>query len=82
VAFMLITVDLHTHFQNGIAEQNIRDLQDRARTMIIHAKNKGPEAIDTMLWPYAISLSCGIDNSAVQNKFYDSRIEEFANVDV
>jgi hypothetical protein len=41
--------DVHDHFQNGIAERNIRDLQDRARKMIIHAKNKWPEAIDTSL---------------------------------
>jgi hypothetical protein len=42
---------VRAHFQNGIAEKRIRDLQERARTMLIHASNKWPKAINASLWP-------------------------------
>ncbi|KAI2494580.1 hypothetical protein MHU86_19950 [Fragilaria crotonensis] len=48
---------VNAHFQNGIAERRIRDLQDRARTMIVHAKHRWPNAITSNLWPYAIRLA-------------------------
>ncbi len=47
----------NAHFQNGIAERKIRDLQDRARTMIVHAKHHWPDAITSNLWPYALRLA-------------------------
>jgi hypothetical protein len=56
---------VRAHFQNGIAEQRIRDLQERARTMLLHACNKWPSEMDTALWPYAIRLTCAIDNSTL-----------------
>ena len=28
---------VNAHFQNGVAERRIRELQDHARTMLIHA---------------------------------------------
>jgi hypothetical protein len=30
---------VNAHFQNGIAEKSIRDLQEQARTMLLHAKS-------------------------------------------
>ncbi|KAI2504139.1 hypothetical protein MHU86_10339 [Fragilaria crotonensis] len=45
---------VNAHFQNGIAERRIRDLQDRARTMIVHAKHHWPDAITSNLWSYAL----------------------------
>lgn len=48
---------VNAHFQNGIAESKIRDLQDRARTMIVHAKHRWPDAITSNLWPYALRLA-------------------------
>jgi len=38
---------VNAHFQNGIAEKRIRDLQDNARTML-------PQAINTYQWPYTL----------------------------
>jgi GAG-pre-integrase domain len=40
------------HHQNGIAEKRIRDLQDLARSSLIHAIKRWPDAINTHLWPY------------------------------
>ena len=51
------------HFQNGIAEKRIRDLQDSARTMIIHANRRWPSAITVNLWPYALQLAADIRNA-------------------
>ena len=42
------------HHTNGKAERRIRELQDMARTMLIHANRRWPNAITANLWPYAI----------------------------
>ena len=44
---------VNAHHQNGIAEKRIRDLQDTARTMLVHAKKRWPKAVSAHLWPYA-----------------------------
>ena len=48
---------VNAHFQNGIAERRIRELQDQARTMMIHATKRWPSAITTNLWPYALRMA-------------------------
>ena len=48
---------VNAHHQNGIAERRIRELQNLARTMLIHAQQRWPEAITTNLWPYAIRMA-------------------------
>ena len=40
---------VNAHFQNGIAETRIKDLQDHARKSLIHAKIRWPEAITANL---------------------------------
>jgi hypothetical protein len=45
---------VNAHFMNGIAERQIRELSKVARTSLIHAMQKWPEAINTNLWPYAL----------------------------
>jgi Reverse transcriptase (RNA-dependent DNA polymerase)/GAG-pre-integrase domain len=42
------------HHQNGRAEKRIRDAQDHARTSLICANRRWPDAIDARLWPYAL----------------------------
>jgi hypothetical protein len=42
------------HHQNGRAEKRIRDLQDLARTSLIYANRRWPDAVDARLWPYAL----------------------------
>jgi hypothetical protein len=48
---------VNAHFQNGVAERHIRELQDQARTMMIHASKRWPAAINTNLWPDAIRMA-------------------------
>ena len=50
----LIYSSTHAHFKNGVAEGNIRLLQDLARTMMAEAQIRWPQAISTILWPYAM----------------------------
>lgn len=45
---------VNAHHQNGHAEKRIRDLQDQARTAMLHAQSRWPSMITTHLWPYAI----------------------------
>ena len=43
----------YAHFQNGKAEKRIRDLQDKARTGLLHCVSRWTKASSTHLWPYA-----------------------------
>ena len=45
---------VNAHFQNGVAEKRIRDLQDQARKQVLHAKARWPKAVSIHLWPYAL----------------------------
>jgi hypothetical protein len=42
------------HHQNGRAEKRIRDLQDMARTSLLHANRMWPDAVTIHLWAYAL----------------------------
>ena len=48
---------VNAHHQNGIAERRIRELQELARTMMIHAARRWPKCITANLWPYAIRMA-------------------------
>jgi hypothetical protein len=45
---------VNSHHQNGRAERRIRSLQDQARTILIHASHRWPDAVTANLWPYAV----------------------------
>ena len=45
---------VNAHFQNGMAEKRIRDLQDQTTTMIMHAESRWPDVISSNLLPYAL----------------------------
>ena len=40
---------VNVHFQNGVAERRVRDLQDRTRTQLLHAQIRWKQAITTNL---------------------------------
>ena len=48
---------VNAHHQNAHAEVRIRQLQDLARTMLIHANKRWPKAISAQLWPYALRMA-------------------------
>ena len=50
----LTFVAVGAHHANGKVEQCIRELQELARTQLIHANHRWPKAITVNLWPYAL----------------------------
>ena len=63
-----------------MAEKRIRDLQDLARTMLIHANKRWPAAITANLWPYALRMANANLNETpnFQNKDYRSPDQMFS----
>ena len=45
------------HHQNGISENHIKKLTLTSLTLLLHAKRFWPEAITTMLWPFALKTA-------------------------
>ena len=45
---------VNAHHQNGKAEKRIRDVTDGARTALLHAVHRWPNAINATLWPAAL----------------------------
>jgi hypothetical protein len=45
---------VNAYHQNGKAQRRIRESQDLSRTSSLHSTNLWSDAIDTVLWPYAI----------------------------
>ena len=80
----LTFASVNAHHQNGKAEIRIRNLQDQARAMIIHANKRWPEAVSANLWPYAIRMANDSINSTpwLNDKEGQSPIEKFAKTSV
>ena len=51
------------HHHNGYAERHIRELQDLARTMMIHGNERWPTAVTPNLWPYALRMANEVLNN-------------------
>jgi hypothetical protein len=73
---------VNAHFQNGIAEKMIRDLQESTRKQLLHAKSRWPKAIELNLWPYALRLANHLRNSLPDRDDATSPIERFSRVQV
>jgi hypothetical protein len=59
-----ITLSGVNHYsQNGIAKRNIRTIADRARSMLLHAIEKWPEAITMDMWPFALKMAVDVHNA-------------------
>ena len=73
---------VNAHFQNGVAERRIRELQEHARTMLIHANRRWPEAIDAHLWPYPLRMANDLLNHTPLIKGGKVPIETFSGTKV
>jgi hypothetical protein len=49
---------VNAHHQNGIAKRQIRDLQELAWMMLIHASTRWKDSVTANLWPHAIRNAC------------------------
>jgi Reverse transcriptase (RNA-dependent DNA polymerase)/GAG-pre-integrase domain len=72
---------VNAHHQNGMAEKRIRDLQDSARSQLLHAKHNWPDAITDNLWPFALSQASHIRRNAPRDGA-KSPLEIFASVKI
>jgi predicted NAD/FAD-dependent oxidoreductase len=70
------------HHQNGRAEKRIRDLQDMARTSLIHANRMWPDAINAHLWPYALKHANESINLTPFPNSIEAPIEKFSGVKI
>jgi hypothetical protein len=73
---------VNAHFQNGRAERKIRDLQDGARTSLLHAIKKWPSAITINLWPYALRYANDVNNHVPAKEKIHSPIELFSSTEM
>ena len=54
------------HYQNGVTERKIRDLQNVARAIFFHVQKEWPGTIDKSLWPYALRIANDVTNYLLQ----------------
>jgi hypothetical protein len=69
---------VNAHHMNGRAERRIRELQETARAMMLHAQKRWPQAVNTHLWPYAIRMANDANNEAPTKRSELSPIELFS----
>jgi hypothetical protein len=70
---------VNAHHQNGVAERRIKELQEMAWTMLIHANKQWPNTVTVNLWPYALrTANKALNNTpSLQNKDRRSSMEIF-----
>ena len=73
---------VNTHFQNGIAERRIRDLQERTRTSMLYAMNKWRKMVIINLWPYAMRQANDVANATPRKGQELSPLELFSGVQI
>ena len=74
--------DVNAHFQNGIAERRIWDLQEQTRMSMLYAMSKWKKMILNCLWPYAMSHANDVANSTSRKGEDDSPLDKFTGVPV
>ena len=73
---------VNTHFQNGIAERRIRDLQEQTRTSMLYAMNKWKRIVLICLWPYAMRHANDVANATPRKGEDQSPLERFSGVNI
>ena len=73
---------VNAHFQNGIVERHIQDLQEQTRTSMLYMMNKWKQMILICLWPYAMSYANNITNAMPKKGEDSSPLEKFSGVKV
>ena len=71
---------VNAHFQNGIAEKRIRDLQEQARMMLLFVVHKWPRMLSMALWLYALRTANEVRNATPMENQTKTPMELFAQV--
>ena len=69
------------HHQNGIAKSSVKQFTLSGRTLLLHAKRHWPEAITTMLWPFALKAAIKFHNDFYMDTDGKIPMELFSGVD-
>jgi hypothetical protein len=72
----------NAHFQNGIAEKIIRDLQEPARKQLLHANAIWPAASNTNLWTHTFRNTQHMRNLLPDSNDGTCPSERFSGVEV
>ena len=72
------TLVVNAHFQSGVAERRIRDLQETAQACLLHAQHRWKEAVNSHLWPYAVRTACSVYNEAPTKRMKRCPCEVFS----
>ena len=73
---------VNAHFQNGIVERRIRDLQEQTRTSMLYAMSKWKKMILICLWPYSMRHANDVANGTPKKGEESSPLEKFSSVKV
>jgi hypothetical protein len=73
---------VNAHFQNGIAEQVIRDLLGGAKMQFLHTCQRWPQAVSTALWLYALCHTAYLDNVLPTLEGEQSKLKLFSSIQV
>ena len=73
---------VNAHFQNGIAECHIQDLQEQTRTSMLYALNKWKKMVIINLWPYAMRHANDVANTTPRKGQELSPLEMFSAVQI
>jgi hypothetical protein len=74
------SVEAMPTFKNGIAEQAIWDLSERARKQLLHARACWPEAVHFALWPYVLRNAAYLHNNLPVLEDDTSRLELLSSI--
>ena len=53
---------VNAYHQNCVAERRMRELQELARAMLIHANSRWKDSVTANLWPYAVRMASNAVN--------------------
>jgi hypothetical protein len=73
---------VNAHFQNGIVDKRIRDLQEPARKQLLRAKARWPSTVTTNLWTYTLRNTQHMRNYLPDSKDGTCASERFSGVEV
>ena len=73
---------VNAHFQNGMAERRIQDLQEQTRTSMLYAMSKWKRMILICLWPYAMRHANNVANTTLKKGEESLPLEKFSGVKV
>ena len=73
---------VNAHFQNGVAEKKIRDLQEKTQTCLLYAMHRWPRMIIANLWPYTLRYVNDVANETPNKGEEITPLEKFSSVSV